>query len=123
MPKDSRRNFSDLIPDDVRDKPTIHRRVGEGIEIGHQAGLLEGYEQGRMEGLKEGHTEGYVKGIRKATSKERRVIALGCAVIGGFFGLGIAMFGMGIGLNDPGQLAAAAGIGCVCTASAASYFM
>ena len=123
MPKDSRRNFSALIPDDVRDKPTIHRRVGEGIEIGHQAGLEEGYELGRMEGLKEGREEGYVKGIRKATNNERRVIALGCAVIGGFFGLGIAMYGMGIGLSDPGQLAAAAGIGCVCTAGAANHFM
>ena len=123
MPKDSKRDFSDLIPDYVRDKPTIQRRVGEGIEIGHQAGLEEGYELGKMDGLKKGRAEGYVKGIRIATSKERRVIALGCAVIGGFFGLGIAMFGMGIGLNDPGQLAAAAGIGCVCTAGAANYFM
>ena len=34
MSKDSRRDFSDLIPDNVRNKPTIHRRVGEGIEIG-----------------------------------------------------------------------------------------
>ena len=123
MSKDSGRDFSALIPDDVRDKPTIHRRVGEGIEIGHKAGLEEGYELGRMAGFKEGREEGFVRGIRKATSKERRVIALGCAVIGGFFGLGIAMYGMGIGLNDPAQLAAAAGIGCVCTAGAANYFM
>jgi hypothetical protein len=121
MSKDSGRDFSALIPDNVRNKPTIHRRVGEGIEIGHQAGLEEGYELGRMDGLKEGREEGFVRGIRKATSKERRVIALGCAVIGGFFALGIAMYGFG--MNDPGELAAAAGIGCVCTAGAANYFM
>jgi hypothetical protein len=29
----------------------------------------------------------------------------------------------GFGMNDPGELAAAAGIGCVCTAGAANYFM
>jgi hypothetical protein len=121
MSEGSRRDFSDLIPDHVRSKPTIRRRVGEGIEIGHNAGYLEGYEAGKMKGLEEGNEEGYVKGIQIATKRKSVLIALVAAVVGGCFGLGIAIY-LGVGFDSPDKLAAAAGIGCACTAGAAGWF-
>ena len=121
MSKDSGRDFSDLIPDHARDKPTIRRRIGEGIKIRHQAGDAEGYERGRIEGLKEGDAEGYLRGIKKGYSMERTVKVLGTSLIGGVFGLLITLFFFGT--NDPFQLITGAGIGCMCGGAAANYIM